>query len=173
MVLWRKHTPRSLKCQRVALDLCLGPYSGLSDLSMTEKALAQYPTPETSSSGPSWGKKEQTMSMDTPLVPEIVVSITLGSLPLRAISSHMSKLLTMVAYNQPYLANTFALVFALIVVALYWMSSRSRSPLLLPRARRRIILLHLLTSTRILDASGIINFSLYRHSCADHRVHIL
>ena len=74
MVLWRKHTPRSLKCQRVAPDLYLDPYSGLSNLSVTEKALVQYPMPETGPSGPSWGKKEQTVSVDAQLVLETVVS---------------------------------------------------------------------------------------------------
>ena len=76
MVLWRKHAPGSLKCRRVALDLY--SYAGLSDLFMTEKALAQYPAPETGPFGPSWGKKEQTVSVDAPLVPETVVSHNFG-----------------------------------------------------------------------------------------------
>ena len=66
--------PGSLKFEPMAPDLCLDPYSGLSDMSVIKKALAQYPVPETGPSGPSWGKKEQTMVVDAPLVPEIVVS---------------------------------------------------------------------------------------------------
>ena len=58
----------------MAPDLCLDPYFGLSVLFVTEKALAQYPVLETGSSGPSWGKKEQMVSVDAPLVPETVVS---------------------------------------------------------------------------------------------------
>ena len=34
--------------------------------------------PEIDPSGPSWGKKEQTVSMDGPLVPETVVSHNSG-----------------------------------------------------------------------------------------------
>ena len=78
MVLWHKHAPRSLKCQPVAPDLCLDPYSSLFDLSVTEKALAQYHAPETGPSGPSWGKKEQTVSVDAPLVLKTVVSHNSG-----------------------------------------------------------------------------------------------
>ena len=74
MVLWRKHAPGSLKCLHMAADLCLDPYFGIFDLFVTEKALAQYPTPETGPSGKSWGMKEQTVSMDAPLVPETMVS---------------------------------------------------------------------------------------------------
>ena len=74
MVLWRKLAPGSLKCRHVAPDLCLDPYSSLSDLSMTKKALVQYPVPETGPSSPLWGKKEQTVSVNAPLVPETVVS---------------------------------------------------------------------------------------------------
>ena len=74
MVLWRKHAPGSLKCQPVAPDLCLDPYSSLSVLSVTEKALAQYHVPKTGPSSPFWGKKEQTVSVDAPLVPKTVVS---------------------------------------------------------------------------------------------------
>ena len=73
MVLWRKHAPGSLKCQ-----LCLHPYSSLSDMSMTEKALVQHPALEIGPSSPSWGKKEQTVFVDAPLVPETVVSHNSG-----------------------------------------------------------------------------------------------
>ena len=37
----------------VAPDLCLDPYSGLSDLFVIEKALVQYPIPEIGPSGSS------------------------------------------------------------------------------------------------------------------------
>ena len=69
-----KHTLGSLKCKPVAPDLCLDPYSRLSDLSVTEKALAQYPAPKIGPSGPSYGKKEQMVFVDAPLVPKIVMS---------------------------------------------------------------------------------------------------
>ena len=74
MVLWHKHATRSLKCRPVAPDLYLNPYSNLFDMSVTEKALAQYPVPETGPFGPSWGKKEQTVSVDAPFVPKTMVS---------------------------------------------------------------------------------------------------
>ena len=74
MVLWLKHAHGSLKCWPMAPDLCLDPYSGLFDLSVSEKELAQYLTPKTGPSGPFWGKKEQTVFVGAPLVPEIVVS---------------------------------------------------------------------------------------------------
>ena len=83
MVLWHKQAPRSLKCWLVASDLYLNPYSGLSDMSVIEKALAQYPAPETGPSGPSWGKKEQTMSVDAPLVPKTIMSHNSGILASR------------------------------------------------------------------------------------------
>ena len=63
---------------------------------MTEKALAQDPTLETGPSGPSWGKKEQMVSVEAPLVPKIVVSHNFGILSLGAILSHMSRMLIMV-----------------------------------------------------------------------------
>ena len=62
----------------MAPDLYLDPYFGLFDLSVTEKALVQYPALETSPFGPSWGKKEQTVFVDTPLVPETMVSHNFG-----------------------------------------------------------------------------------------------
>ena len=78
VVLWCKHAPRSMKCCPMAPNLCLNPYSGLSDLFVTEKALAQYPVLKTGPFGPSWGKKEQTVSVDAPLVLETVVSQNSG-----------------------------------------------------------------------------------------------
>ena len=46
----------------------------------------------------------------------------------------------------------------------------SRSLMLLSRTRRRLILLPLATSTRILDASCIFCFSFNGQGCPDHRV---
>ena len=44
----------------------------------------QYPAPEIGPSGPSWGKKEQIVSVDAPLVPETVVSHNSRILVIRA-----------------------------------------------------------------------------------------
>ena len=74
MVLLHKQAPRSLKIWPMASDPYLDPYSGLFHLSVIEKALAQYPTPETGPYGPSLGKKGQTVSVNAPLVPKTVVS---------------------------------------------------------------------------------------------------
>ena len=99
--------------------------------------------------------------------------ISLGSPPLWAIPLPVSRLVIVETYHRPCLTGIPALTLPLIVVTLYKMSLWNRSSLLLPRARRKLILLPLLTSTRISDASGIINLSLYSHSYVAHRVHIL
>ena len=80
MVLLHKHAPRSLKCRPMVPDLCLDPYSGLSNLYVTKEALAQYPELQTGPSSPSWGKKEQMVFVDAPLVPITMVSHNFGIL---------------------------------------------------------------------------------------------
>ena len=52
MVSRRKHTPGSLKSWPESLVLFLEQYSGLSGLSVQQKALVQHPGTDTGSSGP-------------------------------------------------------------------------------------------------------------------------
>ena len=133
----------------------------------------QHPVTDTSSSGPHWGKKEQTMFVHVPLMTGIVLSHNPGSLPLREIPLHMSRLMVVITFHRSCLVSSPDLALAMIAAAsplkLLW----SISPLLLPYARRRLAFLPLPTSTLIPDALCIINLSLYSHSCPDHRVHIL
>ena len=63
-----------LKSRSGSPVLGLNPYSGLFGLFVKQKALLQHLRTDTSSSGPRWGKKEQTMSVHVPLTIGIVLS---------------------------------------------------------------------------------------------------
>ena len=76
----------------------------------------------------------------------------------------------MVACHLPLLARIPDSALALIAASASLKSIRSRSLLLLPRARRRLIPLPLSTSTHALDASNVIYFSFNGQSCLDYRV---
>ena len=54
--------------------LDLDPFSGLSDLFVLQKVLAQHPATDIGSSDPYRGKKEQTVSVSVPQMTETMVS---------------------------------------------------------------------------------------------------
>ena len=76
----------------------------------------------------------------------------------------------MVACHLPRLARSPDSALALIAVAPSLKSARNRSLLLLPRPRRRLILLPLSTSTHVPDAPCFIYFSFNGQGCPNHRV---
>ena len=76
----------------------------------------------------------------------------------------------MVACHLPRLVRNPDSVLALIVATPSLKSVRSRSLLLLPGARRRLILLPLSTSTHVSDALCVFYFSFNGQGCPDHRV---
>ena len=78
--------------------------------------------------------------------------------------------MAMVACHLPRLARSPDSALALIAEAPSLKSVRSRSLLLLPRARRRLILLPLSTSTHVPDALCVFYFSFNGKGCPDHRV---
>ena len=78
--------------------------------------------------------------------------------------------MAMVECHMPCLARSPNSTLALIAATSSLKSVRSRSLLLLPRARRRLILLPLSTSTHAMDASCVVYFSFNGQSFPDHRV---
>ena len=82
----------------------------------------------------------------------------------------MLRLMAMVACHMSHLDRSLDSTLALITVALSLKSIRRKSLLLLPRVRRRLILLLLSTSTHISDASCVIYSSSNGQGCPDHRV---
>ena len=117
-------------------------------MSVKQKVLVQHLGTDTGSSGPHWGQKEQTMFVHVPLMTGTMLSHNHRILPLGVIPLHMSRLMAVITCHQSCLACSLNLALALIAAApplkLLW----SRSPLLLPRARRKLALLPLPTITR-------------------------
>ena len=66
----------------------------------------QRPEIDAGSSGPWWGKDEQTEYANVPLMAKTRVSHNSRILPLRTISFHMSRLVTMVTCPLPWLASS-------------------------------------------------------------------
>ena len=130
----------------------------------------QHPETDTGPSGLHWGEKEQTAFAPVPLMTGNAPSH--NSKILASVDNPVScaRLMAMIACHLPRLARSPDSALALIAATSSLKSIRSRSLLLLPRARRRLILLPLNTSTHVSDASRVFYFSFNGQGCPDHRV---